>query len=297
MGVKSSNPIAAMTINESLGDIPTHVMKSGSCFRPKEDLNRLAQFKERIIPKRYRGLPFEYDLWFNTDERFVLRSWLYTDFLGNGIYIRVPSVPSNHNLLHTIAIRETKIDWDRIEKIKNNLHNKYILQASPEYHDKVIFPPGSNLMNKNIISWKRMREHVDRGFKVKPHPITAHVWIAKLKKELGAENILGKKEGGFELLMNCKEAAICPNSEMGIIALLLDKQLSLVSTPYDVRKKNPLTYESIYYAISAKGIKSSKDALLKIMSSKRSGIIFDFDEDAEERMYLYLENFWDYNIK
>ena len=70
MAVKSKNPINAMTINESLGDIPTHVMKSGSCFRPKEDLNRLADFKERIIPRSYRGLPYEYDLWFNTNDFF-----------------------------------------------------------------------------------------------------------------------------------------------------------------------------------------------------------------------------------
>ena len=297
MAVKSKNPIDAMTINESLGDIPTHVMKSGSCFRPKEDLNRLAEFKKRIIPRDYRGLPFEYDLWFNTNERYSIRSWLYTDFLGNGIYIRVNSILINNNLLHSIALREKEIDWGRIEKIRENLHNKYTLQTPQEFPEKVIFPPGSNLMNKNVVSWRRMKDHVDRGFKVKPHPITAHLWRAKLKMELGEENVLGHKEGGFEVLLNCKEAAVCPTSEMGIIALLLDKQLSLVSTPYSAREKQPLTYESVYHAISQPDVRNSTEALLKILSSKRSGMIFDFDEDAEERMYLYQENFWDYKTK
>ena len=31
--------------------------------------------------------------------------------------------------------------------------------------------------------------------------------------------------------------------------------------------------------------------------SKNSGIIFNFDEDADERLERYLANFWEYEIK
>ena len=55
-----------LAINEAMGDIPTHFMKSGSCMPPKERLNTLAAFRERIIPEKAYGVPFEYDLWFNT---------------------------------------------------------------------------------------------------------------------------------------------------------------------------------------------------------------------------------------
>ena len=57
--IKPNKPLEKMSINEELGDIPTHFMKSGSSFRPKKDLELLNKFKKRIIPESYRGAPFE----------------------------------------------------------------------------------------------------------------------------------------------------------------------------------------------------------------------------------------------
>ena len=96
--------------------------------------------------------------------------------------------------------------------------------------------------------------------------------------------------------VNCKEVATCPNSEMGIIALLLGKKLQLVSNPRKIREKKLVTYESFYAACSNTKHCTAYDAICKILSSKRSGIIFDFDDDAEDRMERYLDNFWEYKI-
>ena len=79
----------------------------------------------------------------------------------------------------------------------------------------------TNIIQKNIINWQKMDKLIDEGYVIKPHPITAHLWIAKMKLKYGKDKILNKKAGGFELLLNCKEMAMCPNSEMGLIALLL----------------------------------------------------------------------------
>jgi len=295
--VKPKKPLQALTINECLGDIPTHFMKSGSAFRPKEDLNDLAEFRKRVIRDSFRGRPFEYDIWFNTNEVSTIRAWLYTDFLGKGIVMRVPSIKINDKFFAGIVNGDIEIDEDRIQKIKDNLHNKYVLQTNPEYYDKVIFPPGSNLMYKNTLDWNKMRQAVADGFVVKPHPITAHIWMALLREKLGADKILNKKSGGFELLMNAKEVACAPNSEMGLIAILLGKKLRLVSTPKDVREKNLLTYESFYYAISNHcSQQGAYTALCKLLSAKHSGIIFNFDNDAEERMDRYLHSFWEYKM-
>ena len=295
--IKPNKPLEKMSINEELGDIPTHFMKSGSSFRPKKDLELLNKFKKRIIPESHRGAPFEYDLWFNTNEVKTIRGWLYTDFLGKGIYMRVSSVKINDKILQSIVDSDIKIDEERISKIKANLQNKYSLQWNTEFYDKVIFPPGSNLMNGPLINFRKVKELVkEQGFKVKPHPITAPVWIAKWNMEVGAENVLHKKEGGYELLLNCKEVATCPNSEMGIIALLLGKKLQLVSNPRKIREKKLVTYESFYAACSNTKHCTAYDAICKILSSKRSGIIFDFDDDAEDRMERYLDNFWEYKI-
>ena len=82
-----------------------------------------------------------------------------------------------------------------------------------------------------------------------------------------------------------------PNSEMGIVALLLNKKLGMISHTKKAREKNLLTYESIYHAVS--GTKASH-TIRKILSAKNSGIIFDFDDDAEERLERFINNFWEY---
>ena len=177
------NKLVAMTINESLGDIPTHFMKSGSCTRPKDDLDGLARLKEKLVLDTSEGVDWEYDLWFNTNELHSIRKWLYTDFLGKGIYCRVNSIKINTKLFKAIANSDIKIDEERIEKIVNGLQNKYNLQWNTEFYDKVIFLPGSNLLCKGtVIDYRRVKKLVDEGYVIKPHPITAHVYIADLKR-------------------------------------------------------------------------------------------------------------------
>ena len=67
-----------------------------SQYLPKEQLKGLNEFKRRLIPKyASNGVEFEYDLWFNTNEINTIRRFLYTDFLGKGIYTRVNSVKIN----------------------------------------------------------------------------------------------------------------------------------------------------------------------------------------------------------
>ena len=95
--LKNSTPLEALSINETLGDLPTHYMKSGSSMRPKAQLEELGKFGDRLIgsDKTFRGSPFEYDLWYNTNELHTIRTWLWTDFLGKGIYVRVNSIKIN----------------------------------------------------------------------------------------------------------------------------------------------------------------------------------------------------------
>ena len=131
------NPLPPLSINEQVGDIPTHYMKSGSSMRPKAQLKELKSFRERVLPKSHRGLDLEYDLWFNTNEIMTIRSWLYTDFMGNGIVFKVNSVKINDKLFKSIVDSDIKIDEERLDKIINNFRDKYsnkfeIFQAANE---------------------------------------------------------------------------------------------------------------------------------------------------------------------
>ena len=288
----------ALAINEELGDVPTHFMKSGSCMPPKDRLETLLEFQRRVLPKSHRGASFEFDLWYNTNQLYTINNFLYTDFLGGGIFIRVNSIKINDRIMHNIADSDIKIDEERIQTIIDNLENKYTLQNNRSVHEKVIFPPGSNLIQngKNVMDWKKLDKKIEEGFIIKPHPITAHIWIAKYKARYGADKVLNKKYGGHEILEKCTDLAFCPNSQMGIEGLLLGKNIHSIATPRAAREKNHLTYEAIYQGIAGKDC-GSRTALLKILSSKRSGIMFHFDNDAEERVERYLEQFWEYTIR
>ena len=59
------------------------------------------------------------------------------------------------------------------------------------------------------------------------------------------------------------------------------------------REKNLWTYDSIYSAVANT---NAKHSLKKLFSAKNSGIVFSFDEDAEQRMENYLNNFWEFKV-
>ena len=215
--------------------------------------------------------------------------------MGRGLYFRVPSIKINNRLFKAIVNSDIKIDEERIDKVMKNLQNKYYLHPSEKFHEKVIFLPGSNLLCKpDCIDIRRVEKLVEEGYVIKPHPITAHIFIAELRAKFGYDKVLGKKEGGHELLLNATEIATAQNSEMGIVALLLEKDIRMVSHPVKKREKSLLTYESFYEAVAGT---DAKKTILKLFSAKNSGIIFDFDEDADERLEKYLANFWEYKIE
>ena len=146
--VKAKNKLEALSTNEEVGDIVTHWMKSGSAFRASSDLLELNEFGKKLIPKSHRGLPFEYDIWFNTNENYTVRKWLYTDFMGKGLYFRVPSVKINNRLFKAIINSDIKIDEERVAKVMDNLQNKYYLQPSKNFYEKVERKESERLKSK-----------------------------------------------------------------------------------------------------------------------------------------------------
>ncbi len=291
-----ANNLQSLSINEELGDLPTHFMKSGSSMPRKERLDGLYKFQKEVVPKTKWGLNVEYDLWYNTNELSTIRTWIYTDFLGKGIFFRVNSVKINDRLYNRIAQDEyLEIDEDRISKITESLENKYMLQNyTGEYYDKVAFPPGSNLLGKNVVNWNTLDGLIEEGFVIKPHPITAHLYIAKMKQRYGQHRVLGKKLSGHDILSNAKEIGFCPNSQMGVEALLLGKKIRSFAIPRTAREKAHLTYEAIYAAIAGS---ETTTRLKRLLSSKYSGIIFAFDEDRKARTENYFNNFWDFTLR
>ena len=62
--IKPRKKLEALSINEEVGDIPTHYFKSGSSMRPKEQLQDLNTFKKFLLPEEFLGLLHLYCYYF-----------------------------------------------------------------------------------------------------------------------------------------------------------------------------------------------------------------------------------------
>jgi hypothetical protein len=284
-----------LTKNEVVGNDITHLLKSGSATR-SGSVKQYTEF-EHLIPKKWRGLPLKYDLWYEynkvdtSTKRPIIPAFLYTDMLNKCLYFRVPNEAMNTELLNTILLNNhEETDLVTVARITNSLSDKYNLVTPPdtEFYERVVFLPGTNIL-EDILDFDYVKKLVDNeGAKVKPHPLTTRFHQFILKKKFGEQNILNNSVSGFSYLWRANVVFCCKNSEMGLTALLLNKRICLVDNPaYD----NHTTYGSIYDAILKTPHYGSVQALAKILSSEYSGIIHLDDPAAEQKMYNFLNSY------
>jgi hypothetical protein len=287
--------ILRLTDNEHAGNNLTHLFKSGNITR-SSSVSQYSEFSKQI-PKIWRGLHLYYDIWYNVDtpdtdtNRLFISSFLYTDMLNKCLYFRVPNNRLNTELLQTILLNNHETtDHSVVSRIANNLADKYnlLLESNQQFYDRVIFLPGSNILEE-ILDFKKVKELVDHtGAKIKPHPLTTKFHLFLLKKQFGDENILSRDKGAFAYMLNSKVSFCCKNSEMGLSALILGKKIELVD---NATYSTSSTYGPIYDTIMNSKRYSPRDALHKLLSSEYSGIIHLEDPNAVEKMYNFLNSY------
>lgn len=292
---KKNNRFLHLTEHESAGDNITHLLKSGAITRSNSTI-QYQNFSSRI-PKEWRHIKIQYDLWYNNDaidtstNKLYLSSFLYTDMLNKCLYFRVPNQRLNREIFDIILLNKHEvIDRSVLDRITSSLSDKYNLLSTNnvKHSERVVFLPGTNIL-EDILDFDRVKKLVDNeGAKVKPHPLTSKFHQFILKKKFGKENIIDSSISGFECLMNADVVFCCKNSEMGLTALLLNKNICLVDNP---NFKQHTTYGSIYNAIMTSKDYTAKTALYKILTSEYSGIFHLEDPLAEQKMYNFLNSY------
>jgi hypothetical protein len=211
--------------------------------------------------------------------------------LNKCLYFRVPNARLNTEILNIILLNtHEKINHEVVDRITNSLSDKYTLLSATntDHTSGVVFLPGTNILDQ-ILDFDRVQKLVEHdGAKVKPHPLTSKFHQFILKKKFGERNIIDSNTSGFECLSKADVVFCCKNSEMGLTALLLNKQMCLVDND---QYKNHTTYGSIYSTILNSDGYTAKDALHKILSSEYSGIFHLEDPNAKQKMYNYLNSY------
>jgi hypothetical protein len=292
---KQKKKVLKLTENEHVGDNITHLLKSGNITR-SDSVDQYSDFSSQI-PKVWRGMKLQYDLWYNSNNidkktnRSYITSFLYTDMLNKCLYFRVPSDKLNTEILETVLLNKHEtIDPFVVHRIANNLADKYNLipHQEEQFYDRVVFLPGTNILD-DILDFNKVKDIVDnQGAKVKPHPLTSNYHLFMLRKQFGDANVLNSNASAFQYLLNAKVVFCCKNSEMGLSSLLLGKKMCLVQNE---KYSGPCTYGSIYNTILNSQHYSARDALHKLLSSEYSGIIHMDDPRAVEKMYNFLNSY------
>ena len=275
--------LRSMSTNEVLGNTAAHFFKSGNVLRA-EGYDDLAKLKD-LFPT---DLKIEYDVWYDRNDKDAVHGYCYTDLLNQFLYIR-PAC--------TVRVYQTMIDAAQseitdegrmlLDKVQTS-SDKYRLRKDKSQPKFVVFMAGTNIWNK-ITDLGRLRNAVNQGAFLKPHPITARPMLAYLKKQF-PDRVLGENHSGYNLLEEADIVGVYTNSEMGISAIARDKKVYLFND-----KRDMYTFSGLYNAVCPGGA-PSKERLLRVLSCKSSGLIPLHAPNPQEYVDGFFKRFEGLNV-
>jgi hypothetical protein len=268
--------------HDELGNAAAHFFKSGNVLRNKKS-ERLVALK-KLLPETWRGTKIEYDLWYSFDEGKI-HGYVYTDVMTKFIYIRAASFRHALDTMRLAASGEiTEAGEKKFKDIADNNEDKYRLRPTSDQHDFVIFLAGTNILDK-VTDWPKVERAIKQGAKLKCHPLTSPTVYQHLLHKYGAENVIGKKISGKDILDRAAIVGCCENSEMGIAALAKGKTVYLFG-----KNDQWCTYTAIYRAIEKNG-RLSADRLKAVLSSNISGLIAVGDRNQQDKIHGFFEQY------
>jgi len=212
----------------------------------------------------------------------------YHDVMG-GILISTRNAELNCRNVDTILANHMTDDISEI--VISKLKDKYVLNSSDKLYDKVAFMPGSNLFH--TVNWEKLNEAMidNPSAMIKLHPVITEK-SAKSIKNKWPERVIDEKTSGLQLLNASSLIWTSYNSEFGLIASLKKIPFSNLSKWNDIFS---MVYAPIYRNLKYKDLEHNKDVVSKVISSKRSGYIFPWQDDWKQRVEIYFESIHKFN--
>lgn len=245
---------------DRMGDAFTLINKVGSMTRAPA-LSKLAPLAERMHAA-FEGEVL-YDVYYSGEG---LKSISYTEIFSQALLVCPCNDPARYALAQAAledddapVSAETVLAAGRLDKYQ------MIRQFERAPLEAVIFLPGSNLLEK-AVDWFKVRRLVEAGAIIKPHPITNDHWLTLIAESFPGENIAYHKASGFDYLSRAEHVYTTNNSELGLLALLLDKQVGMVDAQPETLR--PM-YRQLYKAVLDQP--DPKAALEKVIGSRHAG--------------------------
>lgn len=278
-----------MSSNEWVNDKVTHFMKSGDVLRsPINDrLSEIAQY----IPKEPNGSKIEYDINYGSPANLIA-GYKYTDLLTQILYLAPCNTTiTTRNMIECIRKGATPEGHRIVEALRANLTDKYMLDEdfNMEYGnvDELVLLPGTNLITKEAVDFKKVEELFEKGAWVKLHPITAKVWQTILLKRYHGR-VVKSDASMYPILRRAKKVHFTMSSETGVAAVLLGKGIGVIDNK---EAKVGKTFEAIYGSMDACGVKDKLiNKFAALMSHPESGLITIHHENKQECIQRFFDN-------
>lgn len=273
-----------MSSKEELGDSVTHFFKTGGVLRQENE--ELVALKKLLPVQGPNGTRVEYDVWYDMNDPKSVHGYVYTDAMSKFIYLRVGDANRSHLSMEQAAkCLPTEEGRQILEDLAATSSDKYKLKSTDTIYEKVVFLAGANILNK-AIDWDKLGALVKDGWMLKCHPLTSRDLRQLLINKYGKSSIIDKKISGYSLLEGASEIACAENSEMGIVGIAKGKLLTSVGCG-----NRQLTYSAIYNQLHKASDK--KDTLLRILSSKDSGLVPVIIANPLERISAFFDKYRD----
>jgi hypothetical protein len=278
-----------LSSNEWVNDSVTHFMKSGNMLRsPANDrLSEIAKF----IPKNPNGSKIEYDINYGSP-RGTIAGYKFTDLLTQILYLAPCNTQiATQNMIDCIRKGATPEGHRIVEALRTNLTDKYLLDEDLdlEYGDvnELVLLPGTNLITKDAVDFKKVDQLFESGAWIKLHPITAKVWQTMLENKYKGR-VVKNDASMYPIMKRCKKVNFTLSSETGCAAVILGKGIGLIDNK---EAKVGKTFEAVYMSLDRCGVKDKLvNKFAALMSHPESGLISVHHENKEEAVQRFFDN-------
>lgn len=231
----------------------------------------------------YGGVPAPGD---QTATVFVDKGGIaYHDVLG-GILISTRNAENNcRNMDHTL-FHHLGQPTPHVQTLVQNMQDKYVLQPEITIQtDKVLFLPGSNLIN--TVDHNKVEEIlVDHSTAyIKPHPMQTEKSMESLEKRY-AGRLIPKDESGWAYLQAADRVWSTYNSEMGMMAALLNKPWGNLTM---WRNVFGMPYASVFRNFKYLDVAHNHAVMQAVIHSPSSGLVFPWQTDWQVRIDAYFD--------
>lgn len=260
----------------------------------RSDRNTWAEDYEETL-RSLSPYPITYDV--GAIQSTAFSEFSYTEFPSGGIWVMTQSKDINARIIENASKYDGgKLGDELFEKFVERIVDKYDMSDDDDgkQYDHVVFLPGHNLLDlvDQEILQRLLQEEDD--IVVKPHPLTDYEFLRMVASKCGWHKTFNREYSGVKLLHQCKTVYTTTASEFAITAAALGKRV------YNISK---FTYEGagVYHPFTRimtvtqkrEGIDAAIQKIKNILACPWSGIIFEFNEDCEERA----KNFFKYGLE